>query len=113
MRSALPILAAAALFAGPAFAETWRVTEGVRGASGQWNVTVGGGAIAGAGTMQDRGRTLSFKLAGQVKDGGYLIERVDVAPADKCSYVARTVGPSFTGTVICNGAQGPWRVERK
>lgn len=113
MRGALSILAVSLLAATPALAETWRVTEGTRGASGQWTVTVKGREITGAGTMQDRGRALSFRLVGQVRDGGYVIERADVAPSDKCSYVARTVGPSFTGTVICNGAQGPWRVERR
>ncbi len=112
MRSAISLVALLGL-AAPACAETWRVSQGVNGASGQWNVSINGGRISGAGTMQDRGRMVGFKLVGQVKDGGYQIERVDVAPADKCSYVARTVGPRFSGTAICNGAQGPWRVERK
>lgn len=114
MRFAVSLVAAAMLVPAVALAETWSVSEGKDGMSGEWTVNIAGDQVSGMAVMQRRGGgVMTYRIVGRAKDGGYTLSRVEAPDVEKCSYVAKGAGPAFTGTSICNGAQGPWRVTRK
>jgi hypothetical protein len=104
-----------ALSAGIACAETWTVVEGDKGAThGVWQVTIEGSAITGSAAMlAPKGQPLSYRIAGEMRDGKFVAHRVEPSDRIPCTYVVE-MGRSdkLAGSALCGGTSYPWHVTR-
>lgn len=107
------VLSGIALSAGIACAETWTVVEGDKGAiHGVWQVTIDGSAITGSAAMLGpKGKPLTYRVAGEVRDGKLIAHRVE--SSESCIYVVE-MGRSdkLAGSALCGGTSYPWHVTR-
>ena len=110
-------IAALAMALAPtlACAEVWTVSEGPGArVKGSWTVNVSGDDVSGSATMGGAdGRTLTYSLAGKIKDGTFVIHRVRASDQSDCVYVGKVQEPkTIGGSVMCKGASAPWMVVR-
>jgi len=109
------LLSGIALSAGIARAETWTVVEGDKGAiHGIWQVTIEGSAITGSAAMlAPKGKPLTYRLAGEIRDGRFVAHRVEPSDRSPCTYVVE-MGRSdkLAGSALCGGTSYPWHVTR-
>jgi hypothetical protein len=109
------ILSGMALSADIAAAETWTVVEGDNGSiHGVWQVSIEGTIIGGSAAMLGRkGQALSYRIAGEIRDGKLVVHRVEPNDRSPCTYVVE-MSPSdkFAGSAFCGGTPYPWHVTR-
>lgn len=109
------VLSGIALSAVIACAETWTVVEGDKGAThGVWQVTIEGSAITGSAAMlAPKGQPLSYRIAGEIRDGKLVAHRVESSDRSPCTYVVE-MGRSdkLAGSALCGGTSYPWHVTR-
>jgi hypothetical protein len=109
------VLSGIVLSAGVAGAETWTVVEGDKGAiHGVWQVTIDGSAISGSAAMlAPKGKQLTYRLVGDIRDGKFVAHRVEPSDRTPCTYVVE-MGRSdkLAGSALCGGASYPWHVTR-
>jgi hypothetical protein len=108
-------LSGIALSATIACAETWTVVEGDKGAiHGVWQVTIEGSAITGSAAMlTPKGQPLSYRIAGEIRDGKFVAHRVESSDRSACTYLVE-MGRSdkLAGSALCGGTSFPWHVTR-
>ena len=108
-------LSGIALSVGIASAETWTVVEGDKGAiHGVWQVSIEGSTIAGSAAMLGpKGQALSYRVAGEIRDGRMVVHRVEPNDRRPCTYVVEmSRSDKFAGSALCDGASYPWHVTR-
>jgi hypothetical protein len=109
------VLSALALSATIVRAETWTIVEGDKGAiRGVWQVTIDGRTISGSAAMlTPKGQALSYRIAGEMRDGKFVVHRVEPSDRTPCTYVVE-VGRSdrMAGSALCDGSSHPWHVTR-
>ena len=104
-----------ALSAGMASAETWTVVEGDRGAiHGVWQVSIEGSAITGSAAMLGpKGKELSYRVAGEIRDEKLVVHRVGPSDRSSCTYVVEmSRSDKLAGSALCDGKSYPWHVTR-
>jgi len=104
-----------ALSAGIASAETWTVVEGDKGAiHGVWQVSIEGSTIAGSAAMLGpKGKALSYRVAGEIRDEKLVVHRVGPSDRSSCTYVVEmSRSDKLAGSALCDGTSYPWHVTR-
>lgn len=115
MMKRIAIASALALVPAAASAETWMVVEGGDGRlKGEWNVVLAGPAINGAAAMKGaRGAAVTYRLAGNLQGGNYVIQRVAPSDGVACTYVGKANGPkAIKGTARCGTKSAVWKAVR-
>jgi len=105
-----------ALSAGMASAETWTVVEGDKGAiHGVWQVSIEGNTVAGSAAMLGpKGKALSYRIAGEIRDEKLIVHRVEPSDRSSCTYVVEmSRSDKLAGSALCDGTSYPWHVTRK
>ena len=94
--------------------EVWQVSEGANGlVTGVWNVTWEGRSFSGNARMaKANGTPLTYLVAGEIKSGHLLLQRVKPSDQTVCQYIAagRARNNRIEGTTLCNGNSTIWRV---
>jgi len=109
------ILSGMALSADIASAETWTVVEGDKGAIyGVWQVSIEGSTITGSAAMVGpKGKALSYRIAGEIRDEKLVVHRVGSGDRSSCTYVVEmSRADKFAGSALCDGTSYPWHVTR-
>jgi len=109
------ILSVIALSADIASAETWTVVEGDKGAiHGVWQVSIEGTTIGGSAAMLGpKGQALSYRIAGEIRNGKLVVHRVEPNDRSPCTYVVEMSGSDkLAGSALCDGTSYPWHVTR-
>ena len=108
-------IAGMALSAGMASAETWTVVEGDKGATyGVWQVSIEGNTVAGSAAMVGpKGKALSYRVAGEIRDEKLVVHRVGPSDRSSCTYVVEmSRSDKLAGSALCGGMSYPWHVTR-
>ena len=109
------ILSGTALSADIASAETWTVVEGDRGAIyGVWQVSIEGNTVSGSAAMLGpKGKALSYRVAGEIRDEKLVVHRVGPSDRSSCTYVVEmSRSDKLAGSALCEGTSYPWHVTR-
>ena len=109
------VISGIAFSAGMASAETWTVVEGDKGAiHGVWQVSIEGSAIAGSAAMLGpKGKALSYRVAGAIRDEKLVVHRVGPSDGSSCTYVVEmSRSDKLAGSALCEGMSYPWHVTR-
>jgi hypothetical protein len=98
-----------------AAAETWTVVEGEKGSlHGVWQVSIESTAVQGSAAMLGpKGKLLSYRIAGEIRQGNLVVQRLAPNDRSSCTYVAAMNRyDKLAGSALCDGKSYPWHVTR-
>jgi hypothetical protein len=98
-----------------AAAETWTVVEGEKGSiHGVWQVSIEGSTLQGSAAMLGpKGKLLSYRIAGDIRQGNLVVQRVAPNDRSSCTYVAAMNRyDKLAGSALCDGKSYPWHATR-
>jgi len=99
-----------ALAPAAASAETWLVVEGAGRVKGSWTVSIAGPSINGSAAMKnEQGMAIAYKLAGNARNGNYVIQRIQPSDGVACTYIGKAAGPkAISGAAKCGRNDMQW-----